>query len=362
MTALFKRYVTFTEEDHAFVCALWCAQTWFFHTQGMHGAEYAPYLAFASPISNCGKTAALTVTAALSYGSPPVSVMPNPAPLFRRIQEHHHTIVLDELDLLREDSELITILNSGYKKGATVERMTGRDRDQVSKFETFCPKALGYIRDSKSLKAIRGTLESRCIRILLKRRTLDEQSLSPQLRLKTLEKECGPILARLMNWVLGLDKNLLNRETSRVPDIVRTAGMFGREEEVWENLLAVAHLAGRLREAQKAAMDLIWANREEAEDHNTDSPLLRDLQRNMNDMCDEEGFSLELAIKFLNQMEDRTYRRWTDGNGITVQALRRILAKYGLRTRQMGSRRLRRIKRKGMEDVLARHLPLTDEE
>ena len=352
MEALFKRYVTFTDERHAFVCALWCAQTWLFQTQSTHGLDYAGYLTFISPTRNCGKTAALTVVSALSYGHPDLSIDPTAAPLFRKIQQHRYTVIFDELDTLVESPDIIAILNSGYRKKAVVERMGGRDKDQVFKFSTFGPKALAYIRDADALKSIKATLESRCIKILLKKRTQQEQIASPKMRESRLLDESQPLVARLMQWIHTIPKDL-----SRYLPETWSEQMSGREEEVWENLFVVAKMIGRMDEAMEAAMDLIKSGREESEDHSGDAILLRDIRDNMADLCDGDGFAIEYAVKLMRGLENRPYNKTVDGMGITVQGLGRILAKYGLRPRMVGPRRVRRIERRLVEDVIHRHVP-----
>ena len=353
---LYKRYVTFTNDDFALICALWCAHTWLFRPKDMHGIETTGYLAFVSPVPNCGKTNALTVTSALSRGQPSLDITPTSAPLFRSIGEKRDTLIFDELDSLLAGSDIVSVLNAGYKRGAQVKRMTGRDKDQITTFETFCPKALGYIRDQISLKAIKNTLESRCIKILLKRRTAKEQRESAKLRHRELKAEAENIVYNFSKWEYAAPS------LSPIFPTVIMDELTGREMEVWENLLSIAYMAGRLREAKRTALELVMTNREEGEDHNSDLPLLADLRTHLEKCCDVDGFSTDIAAKWLIRMEDRTYDRWfKDGSPLTGAALSRILAKYGVRPRAAGATRRRRIRPDAMEDVFLRHLPLPGE-
>lgn len=352
MEALFLKYVTFTDPRHAFICSLWCAQTWLFRASDLHGINTIGYLAFASPVKNCGKTAALSVTASLSYGQPNINITPTSATIFRDIGETRATIILDELDGLSEDTDLINILNAGYKKGAKVKRMIGRDREKVGEFETFCPKALGYIRNDKTLRAIKGTLESRCIRILLKKRTLEEEARAAKLFEDVLDHETGAIVERLMKWQFTVGNLQSIYQRFHLPN------WDGREQEVWRTLLAIAELAGRFDEALETAKGIVVANREEVEDHRSDTPLLTDLRDNLDLMCDEDGFALELAVDWLLQMEDRNYRKWIEGRGLTTIHLAKTLSKYGLRSRPVGKTRRKRIEKPDLLDVLSRYIPV----
>jgi len=359
MAKVYDRFITFPDPDSSYICALWCAQTWLFATQTMHAVYTVGYLAFVSPVPNCGKSTALTITGALSFGRPELTISAKSAPIFRALTEKRTTLIFDELDTIVENPDLIAVLNSGYKKGAKTTRMVGKQYDKVKDFETFGPKAFGYNRDSESLRAIKSALESRCIRIFLTRQTIAERQSKDMIRERTLDAMTAPLAERLMSWQFTVPNDL-----TPVFNAVVVKDFTGRENEVWENVLAVAYLAGQFERACAIARRIVFRNREDLQDHTkTDAPFLKDLRNNLDRMCDEDGFSMELAAEVLRGLEGRSYGMGVGKRNqpVSASSVASVLAKYGVRSRNRGVRRLRRVARDEMMDLFERHLPLEEE-
>jgi 5S rRNA maturation endonuclease (ribonuclease M5) len=121
----FMRYVILPQYG-AETMALWVLHAW------THDTSYiSPFLMFVSPELRCGKSTALT----LVYRTTPRSAFAaniSAAAIFRFIEGHHPTLVIDEADTFARDNEEIRgILNSGHTgrplgSSAARERITSR--------------------------------------------------------------------------------------------------------------------------------------------------------------------------------------------------------------------------------------------
>jgi hypothetical protein len=98
------------------------------------------------------------------------------AALFRVIDAKAPTLLFDEVDSIFNEKarerglrdDLRALLNAGYRRGEHVFRMGGGNKTTLEDFAVFCAKALA------GLGSLPPTLASRCLRIELKRRRLDE--------------------------------------------------------------------------------------------------------------------------------------------------------------------------------------------
>src|SRR5262249_41384520 len=71
----------------------------------------------------CGKSKVLAVLQAVAWNSS-LSVTPTPAVLYRLAQETRPALLLDECEGLagNDHKDILAIINSGYKRGGTVQR------------------------------------------------------------------------------------------------------------------------------------------------------------------------------------------------------------------------------------------------
>lgn len=376
MERLYLRFITFTDRRHAFACALWAASTFLFRATRCHGVKRTGYLAFVSPTEGCGKTTALTILGATCFGQPHPQVCSAPAAIFAQIDPRHlelkaadsekiyhprQTLILDELDGIAEDTDLVNLLNAGYMEKSYIYRRGGKNYQELIKYDIFSPKAFGYIRDSGSIRKIKSTLESRCIRILLRKQTVEQ--LNRGERYWDIEDAANPIVKKLLEWEMADDprrvpESLIPLFKSRV---LEPSDFESRERDIWDNLFAVAYLAGMLDEAHEVARSITEANREEVSDHyNPDIPVLLDLRAGLKDMQDEWGFATMIALKILRSRPDRDYNKIRRGHTapwLTKEKLAIILRKYGVRSRQVGPKRVKRIDpmelKKVLDEVLA---------
>src|SRR5207249_4379217 len=75
-------------------------------------------------------------------------------------------------------SDVLAIVNSGYKAGASVPRCEGKEQKRVESFAVYAPLALAAIRN------VNPTTEDRCIPLILQRGT-DRHRLNAEVDSKT---------------------------------------------------------------------------------------------------------------------------------------------------------------------------------
>ena len=224
-------YIVFPSRDAAIVCALWVAHTWPFRS-----FDCTPYLHIFSPVKMCGKSRVLECLK-LVCRAPWYTIQPTEAVLFRKIQAHCPTLLLDEIDTVftkgatdpnKEGTR--AVLNAGYERGATVPRCQG-PHHELKDFAVFCPKAIA------GLGNLPDTVASRSIKILLSRRKRGQKV--QKLRKREAQKAAVPIIEGLKAW-------------SSRPDVLRAlrdarpsfpSGLSDRGEDIAEPLLAIAEMA-----------------------------------------------------------------------------------------------------------------------
>lgn len=332
LARLFSRFVALPDGADV-VIALWVMYSYVFDL-----FDHAPYLAITSPTKRSGKTTTQTIISALvQRGLSAESV--TPAVLFRVIEQHQPTLILDEVDRVPHDSDIWQILNSGHNRNGRVLRLVGDDHEPKA-FSTFCPKSLAYIRSSRS--NVSDTVEDRSIRIVLQRQTRIERR--PKLRTRELEAVAEPLRGQLAHWAYEM----------------RTAGdkppeapseLDDRAADSWEPLLAVAEACGSqwLEVARRLAVQLSCDRAaEEADDKGV--LLLRDLGDLLADGRLRPdpvagGFAGSEIVSVLQQLDDRPWRHWTkSGNPLSETWLAKLLKPFGAEPAQAGPR-TKRVKR-----------------
>lgn len=234
--AFLDRFIVFPDQRQRDAVALWVIHTWAFD------AAYAtPYLYVNSAERECGKTRTIEVTSALSRNPMSAADMTS-ASMFRVINDRKPSIFIDEVDTIfsgAANESLRNFLNSGYKHGGKTYRFTGKDSEE---FSTFCPKLLAGIDNGK----MPDTIDSRCIKIVLKRKKAD----TPVERWlwRKVEGQVEELTQRIEAWATENMGALKMAE----PDIIDTLG--DRAFEIAEPLLAIAD---RLRGWHQRAIDAL---------------------------------------------------------------------------------------------------------
>jgi hypothetical protein len=159
------------------------------------------------------------------------------SPVSHRRREAVATFLIDEVDEIftpkSDRRELRGLLNAGFHRGDFAIRMVGDGAKQSPhKFNVFCPKML----IGKSNAALGDTLESRCVRIELKRKTREEEV--DRFRRREVEEEAG-YLAESLRSLGEYHVDRLAFARPYLPD-----ELSDRQQDIFEPLLALSELAG----------------------------------------------------------------------------------------------------------------------
>ncbi len=115
VAATFRRFIIFKHVLDAVVMALWALGSHLYEEFNIF-----PRLGLTSPLPECGKTTGLDVLEHLTLRATRSDNLTT-AVAFRVMETYHPSLLLDELDtFLRENPELVGVLNSGHKKGGRV--------------------------------------------------------------------------------------------------------------------------------------------------------------------------------------------------------------------------------------------------
>jgi uncharacterized protein DUF3631/primase-like protein len=313
---------------------LWVAMGWV-----LDSCFIAPMLTTLSPQKRCGKTTLLVLLGELCQRSILASNVSGPT-LFRVIEQHRPTLLLDEVDSFApQNEELRGIINSGHsKRSAFVLRCVG-EKLEPKLFSTWTPKALAAIG------RLPGTVEDRSIIIHMRRKRSDESvALLRQDRL-----DLGDIRRRLARWSQD------HIEALKGADPLMPDGFDGRAADNWRPLLAIADVAsGDWPSRARAAAVMLSASSED------DTPailLLADI-RSLFQSVDRLR-SADLAEQ-LAGMECRPWPEWGRARKpITQPQVARLLRPFDIepRTVRFATGTARGFLVTQFTDAWARYLP-----
>jgi len=226
------RHICVVDDLDLDVLALWAA-----HTHVAYETYTTPRLMLDSTMPGSGKTTVLEHLQRLSLAPIQAASISSPALLARMLDKQMRTILIDEVDRSLDPKkpgveDLIAILNSGYKRGATRPVLVpakGGDWD-VSEMSTFSPVAM-----AGNAPHLPDDTRSRCIRVLLMPDLYGTVSPSDWEEIEIDALDLGARLADAMER---------SREEIRIirPDLPE--GCTGRMREKWGPLARVAAVAG----------------------------------------------------------------------------------------------------------------------
>lgn len=227
-----SRFSVFPSGHCAPMLALWYAHTWI-----VEHFYVTPRLIVSSAEPGSGKTRVLEVAQYL-VKAPEMTVSGSAAALFRMVGAGPISILFDEVDTIFSaksggNEEVRAMLNSGYKRTATIPRCKGESSSGfvVERIPVYAPAALAGIAGGMP-----QTITTRAITVHLRRRRFDEHV--EAFREKTVEIESAPIREAMAEWVTSIAEELGDAEPV-MPD-----GVIDRPREIWEPLLAIADAAG----------------------------------------------------------------------------------------------------------------------
>jgi hypothetical protein len=211
---------------------------WAAHTHLVMETYTTPRLLIESPVPESGKTTVLEHLERLCVQPIQMATVSSPAMITRVLDTGVHTLLIDEADRsLSPDKpgidDLIAVLNSGYKKGATRPVLIpskGGGWD-TAMMPTFAPVAMA----GNQPKLPEDTL-SRVIRVLI---MPDHDGLVEDSDWELIEDEADEIATQLVLWANEVREQLRVGERPALPE-----GAKARTKERWLPLKRVAVAAG----------------------------------------------------------------------------------------------------------------------
>ena len=338
-----RRFVVMTEAQLVAV-TLWCVHTYFFQF-----AIWTPYLAITSAAKRCGKSRLMEL---LSYlvSKPWYTSSASAASLFRKIDQVHPTLLLDEMDaLFKADKEMAEavrmVLNAGAHHKGTVSRIVGLGANMQTKdFSAYCPKALAGIGN------LPDTVADRSLHIQLERKKPGEQVE------KLRERTIGPEVARLRERLEGFSKKYLSGIKDAEP--VLPEELNDRQQDGAEILLAIADAVGGEwpARARKSLIELYTGGA--TEDQSVQVRLLMDIQTAFNSAGADKLWSANL-VAALVEMESSPWGELNRGKPLTAISLARLLKPFKIlpKTIRIGSGTSKGYDRELFTDPWERYLP-----
>ncbi|WP_435594814.1 DUF3631 domain-containing protein [Tsukamurella tyrosinosolvens] len=228
----FGAYICTTDDADLSILTLWVAST--------HVANElytSPRLLLDSIVPGSGKTTVLDHLHRLGHKPVQAASLSSPALMVRLLEKGVRTILLDEVDRSLSPEkpgvgDLVAILNSGYRRGATRPVLVPAKGGEWEPKEmpTFAPVAM-----AGNSPRLPDDTRSRCIRILL---MPDIHGTVRDSDWEVIEEHVAALRDRLVEFAESI------REQVAGMDVELPPGCIGRSREKWRPLKRVAVAAG----------------------------------------------------------------------------------------------------------------------
>ena len=302
---------------------------WATHTHLMGAFYTTPRLLLDSPMPGSGKTTVLEHLERLTYAPVQMASVASPALLTRMLGAGMRTLLIDEADRsLSPDKEgvgeLLAVLNSGYKKGATRPTLVpdGNGGWTPQELPTYAPVCM-----AGNSPRLPDDTRSRTLRVLL---LPDLENSVEESDWELIEDEARALGKRLADWADSVSEQV-RTDRPPLPD-----GVTNRARERWNPLKRVAVAAGGRwpDAADDLAREDLARMDQDKEDGMTRQPpavmLLKDLREVW-----PTGTAFVTTKALLEALMATAPDAWgpgsTFGKALTAQRLGRMLATaYGL--------------------------------
>jgi len=330
-----RRFIVCDIETAA-AAVLWIVFTWF-----IDYVQVAPIAAIVSPLPRCGKTQFLDVLSRLSC-RPLVASNISPAAVFRVIEAHSPTLLIDEADtFLKENEPMRGVLNSGHTRQSAFVIRTDGDPSVISKFSTWSAKAIA------SIGHLSGTIMDRSIELPLRRKL-------PTENVQRLRHADPAQFSTLVRKLARLAEDMGSALAQARPDL--PPELNDRAQDNWEPLLAIADLAGGHwpQKARVAALKLSGA------DHEAVAPpteLLADIR---DAFGPKDKISTADLLAALVRDEPGLWGRSAGGRPMSASQLATRLKEFGIRSQDIkfpGNTTLKGYRLNQFQDAFDRYLP-----
>ncbi|MBF8267732.1 MAG: hypothetical protein HW388_1240 [Dehalococcoidia bacterium] len=319
VAAFYRRFVVLTKPQGD-TLALWTA-----HSHAIEAAETTPYINVCSAEKESGKTRTGEVANCL-VARPLTADSISPAALARSVDQGA-TLILDEADTIfgrgrrpaSETAEMLRgLLDGGWRRGGQYVRMVGDGTEMhPQRFQTFGAKMI------IGIGGLPGTLSSRAVKVVLKRRLPSEGI--EKFRVRKVKPEAERLNNQLAIWGAH-SVGVLQEAEPPVPE-----ELSDRMSDSWEPLLAIADLAGGdwPERARKAAKEL--SRTATMEDDSKGVELLYDLRL----FFDGAARPTHLILEHLNAPGESSWGHWNAGTGMKPQDLAKLLRPFGVKSKNL---------------------------
>ncbi|KUH93936.1 hypothetical protein AU188_07910 [Mycobacterium sp. IS-3022] len=230
--AWLARFIRTVDDSDLDLLALWAA-----HTHFINDIYTTPRLLIDSPVPGSGKTTVLEHLERLCVRPVQMAAVSSPAMLTRLLESEMRTILIDEADrTLSPDKDgigdLLAVLNSGYKRGATrpVSVPVKGGGWSVAEMSTYAPVAMAGNNPN-----LPDDTMSRMIRVLL---VPDLDGEAEESDWELIESEAMEVRDKLASWAEG-SATYVRKNRHPLPSEVK-----GRAKERWSSLKRIAADAG----------------------------------------------------------------------------------------------------------------------
>lgn len=320
----FEYFLEFPEADREGMTAT--LALWTMNTYVSQVWDVVPYVSIGGPAGS-GKTRVFELLKELIWRPLSASNMTAPS-LFRTLHAQGGCLLLDEAETLRSNSpeveRLLSILNSGYKKGSPAVRLVGEGYE-TGKFDAFGPKALAAIN------GLPPALLSRCIRMHMFRAPAN--SPKPRRRLQVRKDIFSALRDDLHCMALSYGMQV-QQLAGNLP--VNTE-LNGRDYEIWSPLFTLAYLIEQ--DGMHGLVDIVndFAQQlaGEQQEHlisEVDEKVLQTLAEQI--MAERYGITAQELLEFLKQQYHDLFRSYT-----TAKSISTILNRYGLKSKPSNGKR-----------------------
>lgn len=339
-----RRFVVFPQPEQVSAVALWVAHTYVFEL-----FDTSPYLAITSPEKRCGKSRVFELLHLLVNRSWR-AVTPTSAVVYRKLAQQRPTLLLDEADAIfgaggrktsEKNEELRAVLNAGNRRGTTVDRCAGANRDQLEAYNIFSPKAFAGIG-----AAIPDTVTDRSVVVRMARKAPGEQV--ERFRVKKAEPEGHELRDLFAAWA----STATLPEDPELPD-----ELDDRAQDSWEVLVAIADAAGGEWPARARTAALVVSAGRSSDGGSLGVRLLADTRQIFNTRNADRLTTADLLAD-LADLEEAPWATLQQGETLKPAKLATLLRPYGIAPGQhrFGEKTLKGYLRDDFTDAWGRYL------
>ena len=317
--AAFVRRHIWIDEPCVDALALWAVMTWI-HDR----LEISTFANLTNATKRCGKSLLLELLGELVYRPQPLSGQVTGAVLFRMVELHSPTLMLDEADTyIRDDEAVRGIVNGSQRRAlAYIPRCVEPDF-QPRLFGTWCPKLIAGIG------GIPDTIRDRSLVVRLERKPAAA-------RLDPWRERDREAVKALRGQIARWTEDNAGRIVAGLSAVEFPSGLHDRARDAWESLLAIANAAGGEwvgtgGRAWKACEHFAAAG--ECDEGGAREMLLADLYAIFETAGWPEAIPSVTIVERLRDMEARPWSEWKRWKPITVRQLASLLRPFDVHPR-----------------------------